>query len=76
MTQVFSAPSLKVSFATDIPPGLVAAYAPGMLGRLQNRRGEPTLRIRLLAGLVVVGLIVLTAPLIVLPIAHWIARLV
>ena len=47
-----------------------------MLGRLQNRRGEPTLRVRALAALVVVGLIVLTAPLIVLPIAHWIARLV
>ncbi|MDQ1694721.1 MAG: hypothetical protein QOJ03_74 [Frankiaceae bacterium] len=47
-----------------------------MLGRLQNRRGEPNLRVRMLAGLVIAGLVVLTAPLIVVPIAHWLARLV
>lgn len=47
-----------------------------MLGRLQNRRGEPTLRVRALAGLVVVGLVVLTAPLVVLPVVHWIARFI
>ena len=46
-----------------------------MLGRLQNRHGEPTLRARALAALVVLGMIVLTAPLVVLPVAHWIARL-
>jgi hypothetical protein len=45
-----------------------------MLGRLQDRRGEPNLRTRALAGLVVVGLVVLTAPLVVLPIAHWVAQ--
>src|SRR4051794_13648191 len=53
-----------------------ASYPRPMLGRLQDRRGEPNLRTRLLAGLVIVGLVVLTAPLVVIPIAHWIARLV
>jgi hypothetical protein len=47
-----------------------------MLGRLQDRRGDPNLRTRLLAGLVIVGMVVLTAPLVVVPIARWIARLV
>ena len=51
-----------------------AAYAPGMLGRLQDRRGEPNLRTRALASLVILGLLVLTAPLIVLPVAHWLAH--
>jgi hypothetical protein len=51
-----------------------AAYAPAMLGRLQDRTGSPNLRTRLLAGAVIVGLIVLTAPLAVLPVVHWLAR--
>ena len=42
-----------------------------MLGRLQDRRGEPNLRTRALAVLVVVGLVVLTAPLVVLPLVRW-----
>jgi hypothetical protein len=45
-----------------------------MLGQLQNRRGEPNLRTRLLAALVILGLLVLTAPLIVLPVVQWLAR--
>ena len=45
-----------------------------MLGRLQDRRGGPNLRTRALAALVALGLVILTAPLIVLPIAHWVAR--
>jgi hypothetical protein len=45
-----------------------------MLGRLQDKRGEPTLRVRVLAALVIVGLLLLTAPLVVLPIARWLAR--
>lgn len=44
-----------------------------MLGQLQNGRGEPNLRTRVLAALVILGLLVLTAPLIVLPIVHWLA---
>jgi hypothetical protein len=47
-----------------------------MLGRLQDRTGYPNLRTRLLAGAVVVGLIVLTAPLAVLPVLHWLAQFV
>jgi hypothetical protein len=47
-----------------------------VLGRLQDRRGDPNLRTRVLAALVILGLVVLTAPLVVIPIAHWIARLV
>ena len=44
-----------------------------MLGRLQDRRGEPTMRTRALAGLVVLGMLVLTAPLVVLPMLRWLA---
>jgi hypothetical protein len=44
-----------------------------MLGRLQDRRGAPNLRTRALAAMVIVGLLVLTAPLIVLPIVNWLA---
>jgi hypothetical protein len=44
-----------------------------MLGKLQDRRGAPTLRVRLLAALVVLGLVVLTAPLVVLPLANWLS---
>ena len=45
-----------------------------MLGRLQDRRGEPNARTRLLAALVIVGMIVLTAPLVVVPLVGWLAR--
>jgi hypothetical protein len=44
------------------------------LGRLQDRRGEPNLRARVLAALVALGMITLTAPLVVLPIVKWLAR--
>jgi hypothetical protein len=46
-----------------------------MLGRLQDRTGAPNTRTRVLAAVVIVGLIVLTAPLVVIPVVHWIARL-
>jgi hypothetical protein len=46
-----------------------------MLGQLQNRRGQPNVRTRVLAALVIVGLLVLTAPLIVLPLVHLLARI-
>ena len=45
-----------------------------MLGRLQDRTGSPNLRTRALAAAVILGLIVLTAPLAVLPAVHWLAR--
>jgi hypothetical protein len=45
-----------------------------MLGGLQDRRGHPSVRARLLAALVALGLVVLTAPLVVLPVAHWLGH--
>ena len=42
-----------------------------MLGRLQDRRGEPRTRVRILAALVIVGMVVLTAPLVVVPVVGW-----
>ena len=51
------------------------SYASGMLGQLQNHRGEPNLRTRVLAALVIVGLLVLTAPLVVLPLVHLLAQI-
>ncbi|HWA65490.1 MAG TPA: hypothetical protein VG899_03865 [Mycobacteriales bacterium] len=45
-----------------------------MLGRLQDRRGEPALRTRATAALVIVGLIVLTAPLVVIPVIGWVTH--
>jgi hypothetical protein len=45
-----------------------------VLGRLQDRRGEPSLRTRAMAALVILGLIVLTAPLVVVPIVGWVAH--
>ncbi len=45
-----------------------------MLGGLQERRGgQPALRTRVLAALVVVGLMVLTAPVILVPLIRWLA---
>jgi len=46
-----------------------------VLGRLQDSRGAPNLRTRVLAALVIVGLVVLTAPLVVLPLVHLLARI-
>lgn len=46
-----------------------------VLGRLQDRRGEPNLRTRALAGLVILGMVVLTAPLVVFPLTRWLAHL-
>ena len=48
-----------------------AAYAPAMLGRLQDRRGEPRTRVRVLAALVIVGMVVLASPLVLVPVARW-----
>jgi hypothetical protein len=45
-----------------------------MLGRLQDRRGDPRLRTRVLAALVVLGLVVLTAPLAMVPLITWLAH--
>ncbi|HWC35420.1 MAG TPA: hypothetical protein VG650_11415 [Mycobacteriales bacterium] len=45
-----------------------------MLGRLQDRRGEPALRTRAMAALVIVGMVVLTAPLVVVPFVGWVSH--
>jgi hypothetical protein len=47
---------------------------PFVLGRLQDRRGEPALRTRAMAALVLLGMIVLTAPLVVVPFVAWVAH--
>jgi hypothetical protein len=44
-----------------------------MLG-LQDTRGQPGLRARVLAALVIVGLVVFTAPLIMIPVIGWLIR--
>jgi hypothetical protein len=51
----------------------VAAYCRAMLG-LQDTRGEPGIRTRILAALVILGLVVFTAPLIVIPVISWLLR--
>jgi hypothetical protein len=45
-----------------------------MLGRLQDTRGEPKLRVRVLAALIVFGLVVFSAPVIMIPLVHWLAH--
>jgi hypothetical protein len=51
----------------------IAAYCRAMLG-LQDTRGEPGLRTRVLAALVILGLVVFTAPLVVIPVISWLLR--
>ncbi len=47
-----------------------------MLGGLQDRRGgRPAVRTRVLAALVIVGLVVLTAPVVLVPLIRWLASL-
>jgi hypothetical protein len=43
-----------------------------VLGQLQDRRGAPSLRTRATAALVIVGLVVLTAPVVVIPFVGWV----
>ncbi len=42
-----------------------------MLSTLRGPGGGPSVAVRLLAALVVLGLVVVTAPLFVLPLLHW-----
>ena len=46
-----------------------------MLGRLQDRRGEPRTRVRVLAALVIAGMVLLTAPLVLVPVVRWLVAL-
>ena len=73
MTSAFIRAVVHCLGSAQASRGLSAAYAPAMLGRLQDRRGHANLRSRALAGLVVLGMVVLTAPLVVLPVLHWLA---
>jgi hypothetical protein len=45
-----------------------------VLGRLQDTRGEPRLRIRILAAVIIFGLLVFSAPLLMIPLVDWIAH--
>jgi len=47
------------------------AYRSRVLGRLQDTRGEPRLRIRILAALVIFGLLLISAPLLMVPLVDW-----
>jgi hypothetical protein len=42
-----------------------------MLGQLQDHRGQPGLRTRAMAALVIVGLIIFSAPVVVIPLIRW-----
>ena len=53
-----------------------AAYSRRMLSRLRDSRGEPSLRTRALALLVILGMVVLTAPVVVLPVVRALVRAV
>lgn len=46
-----------------------------MLGNLRNSQGGPALRVRVIAILVVLGLVLLTAPIVVVPALRWLAGL-
>ena len=45
-----------------------------MVGPLRNRAGEPNLRTRLVAALVIAGMVLLTAPVVVIPVVRFLAR--
>jgi hypothetical protein len=45
-----------------------------VLGRLQDTRGAPRLRIRIVAALIIFGLLVFSAPLIMIPLVDWLAH--
>lgn len=47
-----------------------------MLSGLRNTRGGPSLRIRILAALVVVAMVGLTAPVVLVPMVRWLAETV
>jgi hypothetical protein len=51
----------------------VRASVATVLGEMRNRRGAPNLRIRLVALLLLVGLVVATAPVVVVPVLRALA---
>jgi hypothetical protein len=42
-----------------------------VLGSLRDSSGRPTLRVRIIAALTLIGLLVLSAPLVLVPIFRW-----
>jgi hypothetical protein len=51
-----------------------SAYRSRVLGRLQDTRGAPRLRVRVMAALIILGLLVFTAPIIMVPLIDWLAH--
>ncbi len=47
-----------------------------MLRSLRDADGGPALTVRILAALVVIGMLVLTAPVVLVPILRWLAAVV
>lgn len=45
-----------------------------MLSGLRNKRGDTSLRVRVLAALVVVAMVGLTAPVVLVPLVRWLAE--
>jgi hypothetical protein len=57
-----------------MPTGPDSAYRSRVLGRLQDTRGAPRLRVRLMALLLILGLLVFTAPIVMIPLIYWLAH--
>ena len=51
-------------------------YADPVLSSLRGPDGRPALRVRVLAALVVLGLVALTAPLVLVPVLDWLVDFV
>jgi hypothetical protein len=65
---------ITLEIARTVPRRPKSAYRSRVLGRLQDTRGTPRLRVRLLAGTIVFGLVVFTAPVIMIPFIGWLAH--
>jgi hypothetical protein len=50
---------------------VTTAYAGCVLGGLRDRSGRPALRMRAVAALTLLGLLVLSAPLVLVPLLSW-----
>ena len=58
-----------MSAPARIPAGVAPSWEPArVLGNMRGPSGDPNARIRLIALLVVIGLVVLTAPVVLIPI--------
>jgi hypothetical protein len=66
-----TAPARRCGTRVSLP----SSYPDGMLPSLRDQRGKPAAPLRLLAVLVVIGMLVLAAPVLV-PLLRWAAGLV